>query len=353
MTTTTRTRWGLRGLALALSLLSAAPALAQLDASDLGFAIPVEVAEAGKAPPTIAFTPTATLQGVVVELKRGDGRQQRVALGKLAAGRERRVPIRQERGRFAYQATVRGRGPGGAFGPFVLEFSLAVGAPPRISIRPGDVDLETGRLTVRLSEPRGEVELTVWDAKGAPLDEVTQPFDAAPGAPVTIAWKQRPGQVAGRFALKATDAAGFWSGVESVTFVDIPHEDIIFESGKWEVRAEEEPKLLAPLGRIAEELRKVQGVLPVALYVAGYTDTVGSAADNLELSRKRAAAIARWFRAKGLKVPIFAQGFGEAALFVPTPDNHDEPRNRRAVYVLSATTPPPSAGFPGAAWRPL
>ncbi len=333
----------------------APPALAATSISDgdLGFAIPVGVAEAGKAPPAISFSASLPLRGVSLDVKRSDGRAFRLAVGNLAPGRERRVAVRQEKGSFEYRATVRGQGPDGPIEPFDLTFSLTVGAVPRIAIRADDVDLENGRLIVRVTEPKGHIALEVWDKHGAPLDEVDVAYDAPPGSPLTVAWKQRPGQVAGRFALKAYDIAEFWSGIESVTFVDIPHEDVVFESGKWDILPTEEAKLLAPLKQIAVEIGKVAGVLPISLYVAGYTDTVGQPADNVELSRKRAAAIAAWFRKKGLKVPILHQGFGEAVLAVPTPDGTDEARNRRAVYVLTSTTPPASAGFPGGGWRRL
>ncbi|MEY3012238.1 MAG: hypothetical protein RIT45_973 [Pseudomonadota bacterium] len=337
--------------ALCLTALAPAPAHAQIGPDELGFDVPVAVAEAGRGAPMVSFSPAAKLSGVVMQLVRSDGKKLSVRVGNLAPGREKRVPIRQEKGVFGYVATLTGKGPGGAFGPFELTFELKVGAAPRIGIRAEDVDLDAGQLTVRSSEKQGKVELQVWDAEGAPLDDVEQAYDAAPGSPIVVRWKQKKGQVAGRFSMKVYDVAGFWSGVESVTFVNIPHEDVVFESGKWEIRPEEATKLEKPLARIVAELRKVQGVLPISLYVAGYTDTVGSAADNLELSRKRADAIAAWFRKRGLKIPILAQGFGESALFVQTPDNTDEARNRRAVYVLSPAVPPASAGFPGRAWK--
>jgi hypothetical protein len=45
-------------------------------------------------------------------------------------------------------------------------------------------------------------------------------------------------------------------------------------------------------------------------------------------------------------IPIAFEGFGETALLVPTPDETDEPRNRRADYII-ADEPPPvkSTGF--------
>ncbi|MBP47227.1 MAG: cell envelope biogenesis protein OmpA, partial [Myxococcales bacterium] len=190
-----------------------------------------------------------------------------------------------------------------------------------------------------------------FDDKGKIIDEVEQPYTARPGTPITVRWKQSTSTVTGRFEIKAYDVVGFWSGIESVTFVNIPHDDIIFASGKWDLPPSQIGKLKKPLNRIVEELRKVAGVLPMSLYVAGYTDTVGAASDNVELSRKRARSIAVWFQKKGLKIPIRYQGFGESALFVKTPDNTDEARNRRAVYVLSVLPPPKSSAFPRSKWQ--
>ena len=345
----------LLGCALVLvALVAIVPQQAHADvgADELGFSVVIGVAEARKAPPTIAFSPSEKLSAVTLELARSDGRKSKISVGNLASGRERRVPIKQEKGAFDYVANVRGRS---ADGPFAVQltFTLTVGAAPMIKIRAEDVDLEAGQLVVRVSEQKGHMELQVWDKDGDELDTVDQPYDAIVGSPITVKWKQKPGQVAGKFLLKVYDVAEFWSGVESVTFMDIPHEDIVFESGKWDILPSEETKLDAPLQRIAAEIAKVAGVLPITLYVAGYTDTIGSSADNLELSRKRAASIAAWFRRRGLKAPILHQGFCEGALAVPTPDGTDEARNRRAVYVLATTAPPASAGFPGGAWRRL
>jgi hypothetical protein len=47
-----------------------------------------------------------------------------------------------------------------------------------------------------------------------------------------------------------------------------------------------------------------------------------------------------------LKIPIAFEGFGESALLVKTADEVDEPRNRRADYILSVEEPVfKSSGF--------
>ena len=81
--------------------------------------------------------------------------------------------------------------------------------------------------------------------------------------------------------------------------------------------------------------------MKLRLYVAGHTDTVGPSAKNRTLSLARAEAIGRYFRTKGLDIPIVVAGFGEDVPKVPTPDNTDNRANRRADYVLG-----PAAGAP-------
>jgi outer membrane protein OmpA-like peptidoglycan-associated protein len=78
----------------------------------------------------------------------------------------------------------------------------------------------------------------------------------------------------------------------------------------------------------------------VSQYVAGYTDTVGSTADNQALSERRARAIADYFVKRGLTgMPIYARGFGEGALAVKTADDVPEAKNRRALYIVSSFMP--------------
>jgi outer membrane protein OmpA-like peptidoglycan-associated protein len=77
----------------------------------------------------------------------------------------------------------------------------------------------------------------------------------------------------------------------------------------------------------------------ITLYVVAHTDTVGTAEYNLDLSMRRAQSLARWFRSHGVSIPIAYTGVGEGALAVKTADEVDEPRNRRADYMLGVEAP--------------
>jgi outer membrane protein OmpA-like peptidoglycan-associated protein len=69
--------------------------------------------------------------------------------------------------------------------------------------------------------------------------------------------------------------------------------------------------------------------------IIGYTDTVGSEADNQVLSERRAAEVKRALIAQGLPVQdATTTGRGEHDLAKPTPPGVDEPLNRRVEVIL-------------------
>ena len=88
---------------------------------------------------------------------------------------------------------------------------------------------------------------------------------------------------------------------------------------------------------------KVQGV-QIRLFVGGHTDTKGSPAANQALSERRALAIGKWFAAHGVKVGVYARGFGESDLKVDTPDETEEQKNRRVEYDVGVHGPTGSLG---------
>ena len=335
---------------LIFQVLVATSAWAQVSADELGFSVH-GVAQLPKDHPWLGFRPTRPFAVVHFDCKRSDGQVVPLHLSGLRAGAERKLPLPVVKGVLQYVCKLSGQSGKEKFANFDVQFDTRVGEPPRIQIAAHDVDEDGRKITVRLSEPAGKLELDVMGDDGRPIANVVKRFEGEPpGTPLTVTWEQKPNEVVGQFQLRAYDRADYWSGIESVTFVDIAHEDVVFESAKWEIRPSEEQKLLEPLERIQKQLKAVAGVLVIELYIGGYTDTVGQAGDNLELSRKRAMAIAQWFSAHGIKVPIQAQGFGETALRVPTADGVDEARNRRASYVLAVQPPPASRGFPARNW---
>jgi len=343
---------GVLGALALCSLFIPRQAAAQITPDELGLDL-VTSAQYKRSKPAVVFSPAVPVKRIVLKCKRSDGKSVTLKTGAIRTGRTKKIPIRQGKGIYTYACVLSGKSGKTKIGPFKMDpFEIKVGEPPRFGLAEKDVNEAARTITVRSSEPKGKIELMVYGDDGAVIDDVEQAYEAKPGTPIIVRWKQAAKEVMGHFELKVYDQVGFYSGLESLTFVSIPHDDIIFESGKWEIRKSEMAKLKEPLARIREALAKVKGVLSIKLYVGGYTDTVGSTGDNLVLSRKRARSIATWFKRQGLKAPIYFQGFGESVLFVKTPDNTDEKRNRRAAYVLSKDIPPATRGFPSRKWLP-
>ena len=77
------------------------------------------------------------------------------------------------------------------------------------------------------------------------------------------------------------------------------------------------------------------------IVVTAHTATLGSAAYNLELSRRRAEEVANeLIRAWVPATDITAVGRGENDLLLPTPDSVPVPRNRRVEIVVPQPPPP-------------
>lgn len=101
-----------------------------------------------------------------------------------------------------------------------------------------------------------------------------------------------------------------------------------FIEGKDELT--EDSRLIA--GKVFAEIAK-RPAPEVIIY--GHTDTVGSDADNLTLSQRRANRVREDLVRLGVSAAgILAEGRGERELQVPTADNVAEPRNRRVEIVV-------------------
>ena len=102
---------------------------------------------------------------------------------------------------------------------------------------------------------------------------------------------------------------------------------------------------LTPQARriVDEAAQNAQAGRVTRIEVTGHTDTVGSDAYNIRLSRRRADAVASALEARGIsasEIAIFAKG--KRDLLVPTGDGVREPQNRRVEIVYSSETGPTS-----------
>lgn len=309
---------------------------------------------AGGEKPAVILTALHPLQDVRLTLVRQDGRTQRFQTKLLRMSQVQEVPIAHPAGlaRADYTATVTYKG---LKEPIQLAFDVVVARPMTLTVTKDTVDLADGRITFTSNTAVARVTLTVLGEQGSRIADIDRPWEpvAPPGTPITVAFPPSTEPIT-LVRLVAHDPDGFFNGVEMAPFfIQIPHEEINFDFGKADIMDSEHPKLSRTLDRVHEALAKFGNEFQARLYVAGYTDTVGGREYNQDLSDRRALAIARWFQAHGARVRICAQGFGEDALAVPTPDETPEPRNRRTLHVLANQPPPAANPFPRTHWKCL
>lgn len=211
----------------------------------------------------------------------------------------------------------------------------------QVTIDRAKVDLENHQLEVKLSRPADKIRLKVLGQSGAVLAEVEKAFNgAAPGTALVVSWKPSSTEAVARIEVWGHDTEGYYAGVAITPWnVSIPHEEVNFQSDSDVIRPTETPKLEASLQKVNEALTKHRELGKITLYIVGHTDTVGTPEHNIALSRRRARAIAAWFKSRGLKNPIAYEGLGESALLVKTADNVDELKNRRVDYILGLEAP--------------
>ncbi len=228
----------------------------------------------------------------------------------------------------------------------------SAGAALRVSVDKSKVDLKEHRLELRMSAPAGKVKIVVTSENDAVLADEEHDFTGRPpGSPLVVTWQPSSDAAVARIDLRAYDANGAWTGNRDRALVRA-HPARGRELPDWllgdfgERGARSSKRAYAKLDEVLAKDKAHGRMHPgITLFIAGHTDTVGSASANLKLSQERARSIAGWFRKRGVRLPISYEGFGETSLAVKTADNVDEARNRRADYVLSDGPPGYAASF--------
>lgn len=313
----------------------------------------IKKGQAGVGYPAIVVLPQQDLADLAVRVDCGKTSAQRN--GAASAGSRVSLELKVPPGTWDCKGTLRIVGTDGSEGEMPLKFQVALVGGMQITVPREKVDMAGRKLELVLDRPGRLVETTVYGEGGRELGKGITPIEGTPAnTPVQVEWSAQPGDVF-RIHLQVTDTDNLWAALDLFPWhYEIPHEDVEFASNEAVIRPGEEPKLVSALQEAFTVMGRFQMVdVPMNLYVGGYTDTVGDRSYNQALSQRRAEAIARWYRQKGFKGPIYFQGFGEAGQKVPTPDEVDEVRNRRAVYVLAAEAPAYSGDFPGTNWKKL
>ncbi len=309
--------------------------------------------------PQIRITAAVNVRDVRVELQRDDGKH--FTLKQAAIAKDQAVTLSigdGAAGAASYQGTISAQADGPRWSN-PLELATTVRPPLHVGYDIEHLDLAKHRLEFTLSRPAGQATLVAIGEDGSELGKGAATFaKEAPNTWLAITWTQPATARVLMLKLHAESADLGVSEVELVPWsVSIDHEDVSFASDSAVIAPAEEAKLAASIAKIADIVKSSEKFVKVKLYVAGHTDTVGPSAKNRALSLERAHAIAVYFRAQGIALPIAFAGYGEDVPKIATPDNTGERANRRADYVLGPVGAPPPFKGPyakaKAAWKEL
>ena len=292
--------------------------------------------------PTLNVVIKDRLKLIEVRLKRSDGTVITRKHKNPRRGTRVRFALPQPEGTQHYTGELTVHFKNGFTGKIPLEFDASVHGPLKIKVSDNDLDLNARTLKLTVSRPCVRVAYTIIGVNGKRLAREEELFETprTAGQPFEIPLLGKEGAIL-KISLTAYDEQGFFQAIDLFPWkVEIPHEDVVFASGKAKIIASERPKLDAAIRLIKPQVKVAKRWAPVKLFVVGHTDTVGDAASNRALSLKRARAIARYFRTKArLKIPVRYAGLGEDRLKVQTADETDEAANRRAEYYLAIQPP--------------
>jgi outer membrane protein OmpA-like peptidoglycan-associated protein len=300
--------------------------------------------------PMLSITPERGLSRLHVELEVG-GQVDVHEYGAVAAGQE--VVISWERDTSVTEATaaIRAVFSDGFVSEYSVPMSYSYGSALDVDMSSVQIDLELGHISFEVTDAVRHAELISYGAHRAVLDRQLVPINAGPGR-IEIPWEGNPKKVV-LLEIIVHNESGMAAFDYSPWYLEIPHQDVLFETNQSDIPEEEEWKLQATLEELSEVQEMYGDMIDIKLYIGGCTDTVGVGSSNRDLSARRARTIARWLRAHGYASPILTYGFGESWLAVPTADGVDEPANRRAVYMVGTRPPPSITGVPRVGWKPL
>lgn len=325
--------------------------LLSLDAFAVGFEFKVKhkKSQTDGAMPVLVLEAADIIKKGTVTLKSKTAGSSRVRLKRMNPGAVKSIALNVKPGKHTFEVHIEAYGLSDEKATIPLKFEVVRVPPIKIKIDKEAVDTGAGMIPIESNRPVDRIEMKLRTETSHKVFEHQQNFGGKSGK-LTFTWPKK--EKVSAIQLQVYDVDGFWTSVLlEPWFIEIDHEEIVFETGKASWKDEETPKLKKSLAQVKKVMKRHAKHRPdMRLYVAGHTDTVGASSKNQRLSQARARAIAAWFRKNGVNIPVFYQGFGESALAIKTPDNTDEVRNRRAVYVLANAPPPKSFLFPKRSW---
>src|SRR5690606_30779991 len=239
-----------------------------------------------------------------IKLQRDDGRTFHFRLGTISPGMVREITLDGLAGRHSYSGSMSALVEGKTVDS-PLEFETVVALPISIQADRKNLDLEKRRIEIFTNRKVALVELKIIGLNGQAIEESTHKVDSwTKGEPIVLRWKHARKDDLMRLEVRVEDEDGFYSAVERTALqVEIPHEEVLFDTGSAKIDDSEVSKLEDSLQRVKDALERYSQIRGVQLFIAGHTDTQGSAAYNLNLSRRRAQAIAAWFVTNKVAIP--------------------------------------------------
>jgi outer membrane protein OmpA-like peptidoglycan-associated protein len=207
-----------------------------------------------------------------------------------------------------------------------------------LSVDRKTVSLDEGRLQAKMDGPICSLVMQITRKDGPAIEKSFHYGETEQ----ELRWNPLPRDQIEKIEIRITAKNNAYQAVTLIPwFVKIDHKEVKFDTNKAVIRDSEVASLKESFTKIKEILHKVEGkgLGTITLFIAGHTDTRGSAEHNMALSRARAEAIADWFQKQGVCIPIAYEGFGETALRKVTADEVDEQANRRVDYILSVEPP--------------
>jgi len=300
--------------------------------------------------PALLVTPPRAVSTLSVRCDAG-GQTYRWDETGLSGGEARRFEWTRDEAVTSAECLLEVRYADGAEEGMSVPINYSYGGGLAVDLEGAQADLTAHTLTVSVNQAVSKAKVTALGPLRAVLGQQEVAVTGGPGA-VTIPWVGDPAEVVLLDVELHTENA--WAGFSfSPWFLEIPHDEVLFASNEAVIDEVEGAKLQRTLNDLNDLQVRYGDIVPVKLYIAGCTDTVGDAGANQGLSQRRARAIAQWLRTHGYSHPIYFYGFGETYLAVPTGDEEDNQSNRRALYYVGAVPPPPSTGVPQVPWIPL
>lgn len=299
--------------------------------------------------PQLSITASEPLTDIRVELAREDGKKFALKHAGLAKGQTATLAIGDgAAGKASYTGTLSAQVASGKRWTEQLTFSTLIRSGPlKVTYDAEHLDLDKRVVQFKLSRPATSAEVTAIGEDGSDLGTGSATYKTEPADGwQTLTWTQPANTRVMMLRLRIVASDGQAVKVELIPWsVNVDHEDVKFKTDSAKIETTESTKLDASLAKIVEVVKRSEKFMPMRLYIAGHTDTVGPNAKNRKLSLDRALAIGSYLKKKGLKISVAVAGFGEEVLEVKTADNTDEASNRRADYVIGpANGAPPFKG---------